>query len=159
MSSLEEELHNNKMPSSSNKKKRRRTHISSSTSLVYVEAKPTIKDPRELVTILTYSLRSLFGELEYHSCQLQVQAVRKENVVPLEEDDRGGSGNSHDDSEENNVAAEETSKMMVMAVTCPSESVAAVRAALTMVTPPPYLSDSVYRFDILKVEKKRRIRK
>ena len=134
------------LSSNNNKKKRKRSppRQISNTSLLFVEAKPPIKDPREFLTILTSSLRSLFGELEYHSCQLQV-VIRKGNVVLVEGNDRGSGS----------ATAEPSSKMMVMTVTCPTESVAAVRAALTMVTPPPYLSDSVYRFDVVKVEKKR----
>ena len=134
------------LSSNNNKKKRKRSppRQISNTSLLFVEAKPPIKDPREFLTILTSSLRSLFGELEYHSCQLQV-VIRKGNVVLVEGNDRGSGS----------ATAEPSSKMMVMTVTCSTESVAAVRAALTMVTPPPYLSDSVYRFDVVKVEKKR----
>lgn len=34
-------------------------------------------------------------------------------------------------------------------VECPSDSVGAVRSALSMVTPPPYLDSNIYRFDVL----------
>jgi RNase P/RNase MRP subunit POP5 len=91
----------------------------SETSWVVVEATPQVKDPRELFTILTSSLRSLFGDLEPHSCRLTVDRA--------------------DDSQ------------TALVVKCPTESVAAVRASLTMVTPPPYLSATLYRFDVLKV--------
>jgi RNase P/RNase MRP subunit POP5 len=37
-------------------------------------------------------------------------------------------------------------------VECPSDSVAAVRSALSVVTPPPYLSSTIYRFDVLSVK-------
>jgi RNase P/RNase MRP subunit POP5 len=91
----------------------------SETSWVVVEATPQVKDPRELCTILTSSLRSLFGDLEPHSSQLTVDRA--------------------DDSQ------------TALVVKCPTESVAAVRASLTLVTPPPYLSATLYRFDVLKV--------
>lgn len=96
-----------------------RAHLSE-TSWMVIEATPQVKDPRELATILTSSLRSLFGDLEPHSCRLTVDRA--------------------DDSQ------------TALVVKCPTDSVAAVRASLTMVTPPPYLSATLYRFDVLKVD-------
>lgn len=37
-------------------------------------------------------------------------------------------------------------------VECPGDSVAAIRSALCMVTPPPYLNSTIYRFDVLKLK-------
>ncbi len=88
-----------------------------------VRTQPKIQDPRELKTILTFSLRNLWGDLEPHSCMLDVQK---------------------DDS---------TSSEALLLVKCPTESVAAVRAALTMVTPPSYLASTVYRFDVVEVQR------
>jgi hypothetical protein len=46
-----------------------------------------------------------------------------------------------------------TSSEALLLVKCPTESVAAVRAALTMVTPPSYLASTVYRFDVVEVQR------
>jgi RNase P/RNase MRP subunit POP5 len=91
-------------------------------SRIAVQTKPAIQDPREMKTILTFSLRHLWGDLELHSCTLDVQSESSSN-------DSG-----------------------VLLVKCPTESVAAVRAALTMVTPPPYLQSTVYRFDVMDIQ-------
>jgi RNase P/RNase MRP subunit POP5 len=37
-----------------------------------VQSSPAVQDPRELHTILIFSLRSLFGECEPHSCLVEV---------------------------------------------------------------------------------------
>ena len=37
-----------------------------------VQTEPKLKDPRELETILTCSIRSLFGDFEHHSYGLRV---------------------------------------------------------------------------------------
>ena len=89
-------------------------------SSLWVTSEPTVTDPREMATILTSSLRSLFGESEPHSCLVQV------------EPDNGS-----------------------MRISCPRESTPYIRSALTMVTPPPYLLDNLYRFDVVKVEENR----
>jgi hypothetical protein len=46
-----------------------------------------------------------------------------------------------------------TSNEALLLVKCPTESVAAVRAALTMVTTPSYLASTVYRFDVVEVHR------
>jgi RNase P/RNase MRP subunit POP5 len=91
-------------------------------SVVTVQTTPAVTDPRELVTILTFSLRDLFGDLESHSCRLEVSVA-------------------------------EDSSHRTLDIICLTDSVPAVRAALTMVTPPGYLSSTVYRFDVMKVNK------
>jgi RNase P/RNase MRP subunit POP5 len=92
-------------------------------SRIAVRTQPKIQDPREMKTILTFSLRALWGDLEPHSCVVDVQ---------------------NDDS---------TSSEALLLVKCPTESVAAVRAALTMVTTPSYLASTVYRFDVVEVKR------
>ena len=44
----------------------------SSIKFMLVQSSPPLQDSREIETILTYSLRSLFGECEPHSCLVQV---------------------------------------------------------------------------------------
>jgi RNase P/RNase MRP subunit POP5 len=87
--------------------------------LLTVRTEPVVDDPREMKTIVTSSLQSLFGDLEPHSCQLTVM-------------------NSND-------------KKGLLLITCPETSVSAVRAALTLVAPPPYLESTVYRFDVVNI--------
>ena len=93
-------------------------------SRLTVKSLPPIQDPRELNTILTHSLRSLYGDFESHSCLIEVN--------------RG---------EDNNDS---------MIVKCPDESVSEVRAALTLITLPEYMStttaESRYRLDVIAVE-------
>lgn len=103
-------------------KKNRRGASTNATSLVLIRSKPLISDPRELATILTFSLRSLFGEVEHHSCSLEVMLHAEDNVDGA-----------------------------TLSVKCPTESVPAVRAALTMVSVPVYLSSTIYLFDVVKV--------
>jgi RNase P/RNase MRP subunit POP5 len=85
--------------------------------------KGRVDDPRELATILQYSLRDLFGDLEPHSCQLDV----------VSDNQSGNNGR--------------------FLVTCLEESAQAMRGALTWVTPPPYIETNIYRFDVLSVTK------
>ena len=47
-----------------------------------VEAKPVVTDPRELLTIIRSSLKSLFGEMETHGCVVEVvEAARPFCIV------------------------------------------------------------------------------
>ena len=94
-------------------------------SRIHVESSPPITDPRELTTILTFSLRDLFGDFEPHSCMVEVT--------------KQGNGDDHNNNND------------TMIIKCPTESVKEVRAALTLVTPPSYILTSQYRFDILSV--------
>lgn len=91
-------------------------------SVLLVQSVPVIKDPKELHTILVFSLRSLWGDLESHSGDIRVLKSRQSTDIFLLE------------------------------VHCRSESVPAVRSALTLVTTPSYLDDVLYRFDVLDVQ-------
>jgi hypothetical protein len=102
-----------------------RNHYSHERSVLLVRSFPVINDPKELHTILVFSLRHLWGDLESHSCDV---VVRKRRNVPPED-----------------------ATALLLAVHCQSESVQAVRAALTIVTTPPYLDDTLYRFDVVEV--------
>lgn len=82
-----------------------------------VKTCPPVTDPREMTTILTASLRELFGDFESHSCVMEVEK-----------------GNESD----------------MMIVKCPKDSAREIRAALTMVTPPPYMANTQYRFDVVE---------
>lgn len=94
--------------------------VTMATCHLEILATPEMHDAREVNTILTSSLHSLFGDFdgEHHACQ----TVVKNSTAPS-----------------------------TFHVECPKESMAAVRAALSMVTPPPYLYGTIYRFDVKKV--------
>ena len=86
-------------------------------SSLLVKTNPPVTDPREMATILTSSLRDLFGDFEPHSCVM--------DVTKGEDDD-------------------------MVIVSCPKDSVKEIRAALTMVTPPPYMATNQYQFDVVE---------
>ena len=50
-------------------------------SFILVQSNPPVSDPRELHTILMFSLRSLFGECELHGCVVSVLETRGEKAV------------------------------------------------------------------------------
>lgn len=82
-----------------------------------IQAKPVVKDPRELLTIIKSSLKNLFGEAEPHGSFVEVLEANRSYCV----------------------------------IKCLESSVAATRAALTFPTPPPYLQETCYCFDVLKI--------
>ena len=84
-------------------------------------------------TILLFSLRGLWGDLESHSFGTEVSAL--DDGV----DCCGGTVVDKDSS--------------LLVVECPHASTNFVRAALTMPTPPPYVDEStaVYRFDVVEI--------
>lgn len=85
-------------------------------------AAPEMHDAREVNTILTSSLHALFGDFDGEYHACQSVVTNSKSRAPS-----------------------------TFVVECPKESMTAVRAALTMVTPPPYLAGTVYRFDVKKV--------
>jgi hypothetical protein len=119
-----------------------------SSVVISVRSNPPIDDPREIATIITFSLRSLFGDLEPHSCRIQVTLKQQSNQQQQQQqlNDR--------DKDNYNAVDEGSSKetLKVFEVICPPDSVGAVRAALTLVTPPPYLSSTLYCFDVVTIE-------
>ena len=101
-----------------------------------VQTMPAVTDPREMTTILTFSLRDLFGELEPHSCTIHVEGpISKESSL----------------LEENNTSDKTPTSGALVIVKCPLESANQVRAAMTMISPPPYNETTLYRFDVLQV--------
>uniref|UniRef100_A0A7R9ZJR2 Uncharacterized protein n=1 Tax=Craspedostauros australis TaxID=1486917 RepID=A0A7R9ZJR2_9STRA len=44
-------------------------------AVLTIRTTPQLSDPREVDTILTSSLRALFGDLEPYSCQMQVRSI------------------------------------------------------------------------------------
>ena len=94
---------------------------------------PVIHDPKELHTLVLFSLRHLFGDFESHSFGMIVEYGNiEEDVI--------------DTNDFNNVDGTN-----IFSIRCATESVPAIRASLTIVTPPPFLEDKLYQIDVLKV--------
>jgi hypothetical protein len=92
---------------------------------LWVRTCPQVNDPREMQTILTCSLRSLWGDLEPHSWGMRVEQTGPDHCEV---------GNSN---------------LSLLVVKCRPESEEAIRAALTWATLPPYMQDTLYRFDVV----------
>jgi len=103
-------------------KKRSLEIAGTSKSTLRVRSSPVIRDPSEFLTILVSSLRSLFGELEYHSAGVKISRVTGVD-----------DGDYH------------------FTLECSKQSTDAIRASLTMVTTPSYLEPSIYRFDVFDI--------
>jgi hypothetical protein len=91
---------------------------------------PQVNDPREMQTILTCSLRSLWGDLEPHSGGMRVEQAGPDHCDPT-------------------TATMGGSNLSLLVVKCRPESEEAIKAALTWATLPPYMQDTVYRFDVV----------
>ena len=87
-----------------------------------IQATPEMHDARELKTILNASLNALFGDFDGEYHGCQAVVTKSKGQTPS-----------------------------MFLVECPQESMAAVRAAFSMVTTPPYLLGTVYRFDIINI--------
>jgi hypothetical protein len=92
------------------------------TCQLLIKALPPMHDARELHTIITSSIHALFGEFQ-------------------------GENHCYDLK----VREAEPKRSSSFIAECPESSVAAIRSALSMVTPPSYLSSTIYRFDITSV--------
>jgi hypothetical protein len=95
----------------------------------------------------------LWGDLEAHSGHVQ---VTKRSASSLTNED-GNDDEVHDNHPcARSRRSSQTDSTLLFEVICLTESVNAVRAALTMVTPPPYLEEgvgegvSLFRFDVLE---------
>jgi RNase P/RNase MRP subunit POP5 len=87
-------------------------------------------DPNELATIINSSLRHWYGDCQQHSVGLQVLKCQ-----PSPSSKRGGTGGG--------------AQALLECSTC---SVEQIRAALTFSESPAHLKDTLYCFDIIKVE-------
>ncbi len=99
------------------------------TSYALIHTTPAIHDPKELNTIITASLRSMFGECQAHGVGVSVLKCRP---CSSKEDNCYGSYEA--------------------IIECPSQSLPYLRAALTLPSPPSYLKEILYRFDFVKIE-------
>lgn len=106
---------------------------------------PAITDPRELQTIITTSLRSLFGDCESHSVVLNVLTCRP--VRQLSEA-RLCPTNTNDS---NNYVTAMTYGAHEAIIECPATSLDFVRAALTFPMLPSYFNNNhTFRFDFIR---------
>lgn len=96
---------------------------------------PRLNDPKELYTLILFSLRHLFGDFESHSFGMIVEFCNIDKELPLEQSFDKNQGD----------------KQQYFSIRCSSESISAIRASLTIVTPPQFLEDKLYQFDVIKV--------
>lgn len=86
-----------------------------------IRAAPTMHDAREMNTILVSSIHALFGDFRGENYSYGLKVEKATNT-----------DYSFD-------------------IECPEKSVGAVRSALSIVTPPGYLSNTIYRFDVVHI--------
>jgi hypothetical protein len=126
-----------------------------SFSQLFVEASPRIEDPRELQTILNFSLCDLFGICEpYSVCTelLQVRQYRSPDDDDANDNDiDGGIPIARDGGKRGSSKNNSSGHLLV--VICPTEYVSKIQAALTFVSPPPYLDDTTYRLDVVLIRR------
>jgi hypothetical protein len=110
-----------------------------STSMLIVHCvSPRINDPKELHTLVLFSLRHLFGDFESYSCDMIVEFYDIEK-------DKASTDTGHP------VETCSDNEGQYFAIRCCTESVPAIRASLTIVTPPPFLEHTLYQIDVIKV--------
>ena len=112
-----------------------------STRLI-VRSTPPITDPRELETILQFSLRNLWGELEPHSAGLEVQNVATHHC-----------DNSQSQEPPELDQQQQQPPPPLLQVACTENSAPFIQAALTWSTLPPYMEGLLYRIDVVAIEK------
>lgn len=98
------------------------------SSYALVHTAPAIKDPRELNTIISTSIRSMFGDCQSHATDLLVLGCR-----PCSKKYNLSNSNSYE-----------------AIIKCQTKSLPYVRAALTFPSPPVYLSDTLYCIDFVE---------
>mmetsp|Transcript_85506 Transcript_85506/g.173463 ORF Transcript_85506/g.173463 Transcript_85506/m.173463 type:complete len:107 (+) Transcript_85506:148-468(+) len=104
-------------------KKGKNGRRNSLTCRLGIRCSPLIQDPSEFTTILLSSTRSLFGELECHTSNVEISKV-----------------------------PDALNRDYQFILECDKESVNAIQASLTMATPPPYLLSTTYRFDTIMID-------
>ena len=100
------------------------------SSYALVHTTPAIKDPKELNTIISTSLRSMFGDCQSHAIDLLVLGCRPCSAKY-----------NRSNSKRNSYEA---------IIKCQTKSLPYVRAALTFPSPPVYLSDTLYCIDFVE---------
>ena len=108
-----------------------------STAKVTIRTTPAIKDPRQLDSVITASLRALFGDCQPYSCELRVLECRPCSSGSSSKSSSKSSSNSYD-----------------AVLECPVSSVDYIRAALTFSTTPQFLDGEMYRIDFLHCDAK-----
>lgn len=107
-------------------------------AVIWVATTPPIQDPREMQTILTTSLRALWGNLEGYSSTLSVRTPESSGAVLLKTSQ--------------SIATTDAKRNGLLCVSCPAQDTAFIQAALTMITAPPYLEDTLYCFDVIDIQ-------
>lgn len=109
------------------------------TAKLTIRTTPAIMDPRQLDSVITASLRALFGDCQPYSCELRVLECRP---CPSS---GGSSSKSSSSLNSNSYDA---------VLECPVLSVDYIRAALTFSTTPQFLDGEMYRIDFLHCDAK-----
>ena len=110
------------------------------TSQAVVLTTPAIHDPRELNTIISTSLRSMFGDCQSYEIGLTVVECRPCSTTTATATRR-----------RRRQEEDYSSDSYEAIIQCPTESLPYVRAALTLSMPPTYLQENLYRFDFLEI--------
>ena len=116
---------------------RNKQNSGSSTSKLVVRciSPAQLHDPKELHTLVVFSLRHLYGDFESHSYGMMVKTYNDEA----------------DTAATYRRPASKSDEANFFVIRCCTESVQAIRASLTIVTPPPFLEDTLYQLDVIKI--------
>lgn len=156
--------------------------VGATTTRLIVRSTPPIFDPRELETILRFSLKNLFGELEPHSDTFTVvtlpknhdECLNKKNSTTANNDDddnvdndanytrhkkhktrKSSSSTTSDGNEEVDCSGNSPPPPPLLQVECAPESARFIQAALTWTTLPLYMEGVLYRIDVVSVDSAR----
>jgi hypothetical protein len=133
--------------SKSGNKHENKQHNGPKKSKLIVRCCTPIYDPKELYTILLFSIRELWGDLESHSYDMTVEKYNVDQSLSIAKDDQPSALTTL-----SATAIGTNGPPTYFMVLCRSVSVSAIRASLTMVTTPPYLDDQIYQFDVIQVQ-------
>ena len=97
---------------------------------------PVLRDPKELHTLVLFSLRHLFGDFETHSYGMIIETCNNEEEVT---------------KDKHTMEMLTDDEINYFSIRCFTESVPAIRASLTIVTPPPFLEDTIYQIDVIQI--------
>jgi RNase P/RNase MRP subunit POP5 len=115
-----------------------RSNVNPTSKLIVRCVSPRMNDPKELHTLILFSLRHLYGDFESHSYGMTVDFYKME-------EDRACNDIKHA------VDKRRNDEELYFVIRCGTESVSAIRASLTIVTPPAFAEDTLYQFDVIKI--------
>jgi hypothetical protein len=114
---------------------------------------PSLHDPKELHTMILFTIRQLYGDFESYSYDMTVElydpSSSQQQTQPIHQVwiDHNAQRPAAIDKDD----ATDTSSNYFL-VFCRTESSSAIRASLTLLSPPPYMEeDTLYQLDVLHV--------